>query len=388
MSLIALASKNLLRNRFRTILTALGAATGVVAFVAVQTVLSAWYVVADSANSDRLATRHKMSFVMPMPRRHAEVVRQTPGVAAATWLSWFGGKNPKEPDHFFYSIAVDTRTFLDVIDEVSLSPVEREAWLADKRGAIVGDVLARRLGVSVGDQVTLRGTLYPGDWPFVISGIYTPTRRSVDRSQFIFHWDYLNERVTGPRRDTIGVILARITDPARSAEVSRAIDGAFAAQDVPTKTVSERVMSLSFVATLSAVLTALDVVSIVILFIMMLIMGNTIAMSVRERVPEHGVLRAIGFSPRRIGALVVGESLVLGVLSGLGGVALAYPVVELGLGHWLEENAGAMFPYVHISLQTLLVALAFSILTALVAGAIPAARAARLGVAEALRRVA
>src|SRR5262249_8866692 len=153
--------------------------------------------------------------------------------------------------------------------------------------AIIGDVLAKKFGWKVGDRITLSGTIYPGDWQFEIVGMYEATRKSIDRSELIFHWDYLNESIPERRREQIGWVMARVDDPTKSGDISKAIDKIFDERDVQTATMSEKSMQLSTMAMISAILTALDIVSIVILLIMTLILGNTIAMGVRERTNEY-----------------------------------------------------------------------------------------------------
>ncbi|MCC6554876.1 MAG: ABC transporter permease [Polyangiaceae bacterium] len=388
MNIISVAAKNVLRNKGRTALTILGAAVAVLAFVLIRTVLAAWNVAADYAAKDRIATRHKVSFILQLPKRYIDTVREVPGIKDASYANWFGGRDPRDPNNFFASMAVDSKSFFKVFDEMVVPPADMERWLADRKGVIVGDVLAQKLGVKAGDKVTLSGTIYPGDWQFEISGVYTATRKSVDRSQFLFHWDYLNDSIPEARRDEIGWIMARIDDPARGAAISAQIDRIFDEKDVQTATMSERAMNLSFMAMLSAVLTALDIVSIIILLIMTMILGNTIAMGVRERTQEYGVLRALGFEPRHVGIFIMGEALTIGVLAGAAGLGLSYPIVELGLGRFLEENMGGFFPYFRIEPGTMVTAVLLAIGLALAAAAIPAYRASRLPVTGALRRIA
>ena len=189
------------------------------------------------------------------------------------------------------------------------------------------------------------------------------------------------------RKDQIGWIITRVDDPARTAEVSAAIDKLFDDRDVQTLSMSERAMNVSFLGMISAVLRAVDIVSLVILGIMMLILGNTIAMGVRERTNEYGVMRAIGFLPRHVAIFVLGEAVTIGVLGGGLGLALSYPLVERGLGRWLEENMGSFFPYFRVTAGTALTALALAVALGLVAALLPAYRAARLDVVDALRRV-
>ncbi|MCC7542728.1 MAG: ABC transporter permease [Deltaproteobacteria bacterium] len=387
MNVVSLAARNVLRNRTRTILTVLGVAVAIVAFVLLRTVVTAWNVAVDYAAKDRVATRHKVSFVMTLPKRYIDTIRGVRGVRAATWANWFGARDPRNPDSFFANFAVDHRSYLDVFDEMQVPPADVAAWKADRRGAIVGDVLARSLGVRKGDRLTLEGTIFPGNWEFNIRGIYTATRRSVDRSQLIFHWDYLNESLPESRRDQIGWTVARIDDPSRAAEISRAIDRTFDSQDVQTLSMSERQLNNSFMAMFDTLLDALDIISIIILAILLLLLGNTIAMGVRERTNEYGVLRALGFLPRHVVTFIVGEAVVLGLIAGVAGIGLSYPVVEYGLGRFLEENMGGFFPYFRIEPTTTVAAMGLAVFLGVVASLVPAFRASRLTVTDALRRL-
>ncbi|MCC6749251.1 MAG: ABC transporter permease [Deltaproteobacteria bacterium] len=387
MKLGRLAAKSLLRNKVRTSLTVLGVAIAVLTFVLLRTIISAWTVAADHAAKDRVVTRHKVTFIMPLPKRYIDEVRQLKGVKEATFANWFGAKDPKHEREFFGTLAVDTNTFLSVYDEMLVPPDQIAGWKKERQGAIVGDVLAKKLGWKVGDRVTLQGSIFPGDWPFTISGIYTATRKSVDRSTFFFHWDYMNQSIPEARRDQIGWVVFRVDDPTRSADLAQVVDRHFDTRDVQTLSQSERAFNLSFLGMISTVLKAIDIISIVILAIMMLVLGNTIAMGVRERINEHGVLRAIGFSPMQIASAVVMESVVLGLLGGGVGLLIAYPFLEKGLGRWLEENLGALFPFVRVGTSTAILALGLAVLLSLVASLPPAYRAFRLRVVDALRRI-
>jgi putative ABC transport system permease protein len=385
--LFLIAVRNLGRNWLRTILTVLGASVALIAFVMLRTVLSSWEVGAEHASKDRLGTRHKVSFVMQLPKRYIDDIRAVPGVKQATWANWFGGKDPVKPDEFFASIAVDAPSFLPVMDELSLDDEARARWLADKRGAIIGDVLAKKLHLKVGDKYVLQGGMYPGDWEFQIDGIYTAARKSLDRSQFIFHWSYLNDSIPEARKDTIGWVMTRVEDPSKSADISAAIDRIFDERDTQTVTMSERNMQLSFMAMFGAILTVLDIVSIIILLIMLMILGNTIAMGVRERTREYAVLRAIGFQPWHVRFFVLGEAVVLGIVAGVVGVAIAYPFVNGLMGKAIEENMSAWFPYFRVEPSVALAAGVIAVVLSTTAALIPAIQAGRISVTDALRRV-
>lgn len=387
LSLFLIAARNLKRSWFRTIFTVAGAAVALVAFILIRTMLWAWNIGAEYAASDRLGTRHKVSFIMQLPKRYVEDVRSVPGIKAATYANWFGAKIPTKPDEFFANLAVDGPSYMTVIDEMVVDDASKQRWLADKKGALVGDVIAKKMGWKVGDKVILEGTIYPGEWEFIIDGIYTASRKSLDRSQFIFHWDYLNDSLPPGRRDQIGWIMTRITDVNRSGEISQAVDRLFDDRDTQTVTMSERSMNVSFMAGFSAILTALDIVSVVILGIMLLILGNTIAMGVRERTREYAVLRAIGFEPWHIRFFVVAEATALGIVAGLVGVGIAYPFVNNVMGRAIEENMGSWFPYFRVEPQTAGLAVLIAIGLAAAASLLPSIQAGRVSVIEALRRV-
>jgi putative ABC transport system permease protein len=387
MNLATIAVRNLRRNKVRTALTVLGTGVAVLAFIMLRTLLGAWHASGDYTSKDRLMTRHKVSFILTLPKRYIEDVRGVPGVSDACYASWFGGKDAKNPSNAFGSTAIEPRC-LDIFDEIAIEPDQKAAWLAKRDGAIVGDVLARRLGVKVGDRFTLKGTVYPGDWQLEVSAIYTAGRRGVNRTQLFLHWDYLNDSIPPARRDQIGWTVAKIDGAERGPEVSAAIDRIFDDKDVQTATMSERAMALSILATLSALVDALGVASFIILLIVALILGNAIAMGVRERTREYGLLRVLGFSPLRIGLFVVAEAASMGMLASGLGIALSYPLVELGLGRMLEENMGNIFPSFRIGAERMLLASLLVVGLSVVASLAPAYRAWKLPAIDALRRVA
>jgi putative ABC transport system permease protein len=387
MTIAGIGMRNIWRNKTRTSLTILAGALAVIFFIFIRTLIWAWNIGVEYSAKDRLATRHRVSMIMPLPKRYVESIRQTPGITQTTWANWFGGKDPKHPDDFFATMAVDPDTFFDVYAEMSVPPAQKAAWQQNRRGAIVGDVLAKKLGLKVGDKYTIQGTIFPGDWEFTIEGIYVATQKSVDRSQFVFHWSYLNDTLDERRRDLVGWIISRTDTPARSADISAAIDKIFEEKDVQTTTMSERAMNNSFMAMFSAILTALDLVSFVGLLIMMLILGNTIAMGVRERTREYGVLRALGFSPAHVRTFVMGEALTVGAVAGIAGVALAYPIVQLGVGRYIEENLGGIIPYFRMTMPVAALALFLAIALGALSAVIPAMQASKLTIIESLRRV-
>ena len=325
---------------------------------------------------------------MQLPLHYIDDIRGVKGVKTATYANWFGGKDPKRRTEFFATYAVDQDTFFDVMDEMKVEPDVLEAWKKTPNGAILGDLLAKTLEVKPGDRLIITSDIYMGDWEFQVVGLYQPLRKTADRNSMIFRWDYLNN---DPRaawgRDQIGYVMSRIDDSARSGEISKAIDRLFDEKDDQTVTMSERAFALSFMGAFSAVLGAFNVVSVVILLIMTLILANTIAMSVRERTHEYGVLRAIGFRPGHLLLFIVGESVLVGVVGGVLGIALTALFINGAIGPLLETNMGGLFPYFRTPAGVLLVALGLAALLGSIAAALPAFSASRLKVTEALRRL-
>ncbi len=395
MTFVGLAARNLLRNKVRTALTVMGVAVAVVTFLLLRTAVSSWTAGADYAAKDRLVTRHKVTFVMPLPKRYVENVRAHQGelgVKQVTWANWFGGKDPAHDTEFFANFAVDAKTYFEVMPELIVPPDQMAAFQEDRTGAVVGDVLAAKMGWKLGSKVTIESGIYPNEpdkpWTFTIDAIYTATARNVDRSSFMFHWDYMNDGLPQNRRDEVGWIMAKVNDPTRTAETGMAIDKMFEEQEIQTLSQDEHAFNQSFLAGFSAVLKALDIISVAILGIMMLILGNTIAMGVRERTSEIATMRAIGFLPKHIAFWVLGEAAVLGMIGGLVGIALGYPFIEMGLGRWLEENLGGFFPFFRIPPLMAVASFFMATLLGVAASLVPAWGAARLHVTEGLRRIA
>lgn len=387
MNLTTLGIRNVRRNFWRTFGTVAGVAVALVTFTLLQTVLASWESGAKHAAQDRIASRHKVSFVMTLPKKYAQEVLDVPGITQSMHANWFGAKDASRENEFFATLAVQSETLFDVYDELEVPAEQKEAWMQTRNGAIVGDALAKKFGWNVGDKIVLQGTIFPGDWEFTVSGIYTTKRRSIDRSTLWFHYKYMNEGIPAQAQDQIGWIVSRVSDAGAAASVAKAIDDRFEERDIQTLSMSERALNTSFLGMLSAVLKALDLVSAVILVIMMLILGNTIAMGVRERTHEYGVLRAIGFLPKHVAGFVFGEAMTIGILGGAMGIGIAYPLVEMGMARFIEENMGGIFPYFRIEPSTIVSAMLLSVALGFVAAGVPAYRASKLDVVDSLRRV-
>ncbi|HEX8790351.1 MAG TPA: ABC transporter permease [Polyangiaceae bacterium] len=380
------------RHPARAALTVLAAAVATLAFVLLRAAAGAWTTGAQSAVRDRIVTRHRTSFAVPLPLRHVSVVAGLPHVRAATHWTWFGGRlageNRGGPP--FAVSAVDARTYFDVFDEAVLPPDQRQAWLDDRAGAVVGDLLAARFGWKPGDRVTLESSVFPNDaaspWTFTIRGVYTTAAQSMDRSTMLIRWDYVDDRVPHWGKGHIGWIISRADSPAHAAEVASAIDAALDGSQAPTSSQDEGSFRSSVLGGAAALLGALDALSAGTLALLTLVLANTIAMGARERTREYAVLRAIGFRPWHVGGLVVAEGVLLGAAGAAGGVLGARALLDAGFARWLEERTLTFFPYVRLGLPLALAAVAAGALAGGAAAAIPGWRASRLSTVDALRR--
>jgi putative ABC transport system permease protein len=388
MTLTGLAIRNLTRNRFRVVLTIFGVSVMILTFLLIRTVNWSWGAAAAFAAKDRVVTRHKVTFVMSLPKRYVQTVKNSPHIKQVTFANWFGGKDPKHDREFFGTLAVDGATYFDVYNEVTVPPDQLATFQHDKQGAIVGDVLAKKLGWKVGDKVPIESGIYPGDWEFHIDGIYTTTAHSMDRSTLLFHWDYMNDALPDARKDGVGWIVSRVDDPSLAADVGVALDKTFDSAETPTLSQDEHAFNTSFMGMFISVLRAMDVVSGVILVIMTLVLGNTIAMAARERTGEYGVLRAIGFLPGHVALWVVFESLVMGMVGGALGAFFAWPFINLVVGKFIEENMGQMFPSFHLEPSFVAMGIGVAAVLGATAAALPAWQASKMRVVDAVRRVA
>jgi putative ABC transport system permease protein len=380
------------RHPARAALTVLAAAVATLAFVLLRAAAGAWTTGAQAAVRDRIVTRHRTSFAVPLPLRHLSVVAALPHVRAATHWTWFGGRlaGADSGSPPFAVAAVDARTYFDVFDEAVLPPEQRQAWLDDRAGAVVGDLLAARFGWKPGDRVTLESAVFPNDpeapWTFTIRGVYTTPAQSMDRSTMLVRWDYVDERLPHWGKGHVGWIISRADSPARAAEVAAAIDAALEGSEAPTRSQDEGSFRTSVLGGAAALLGALDALSASTLALLTLVLANTIAMGARERTREYAVLRAIGFRPWHVGGLVVAEGVLLGAAGAAWGVLGARALLDAGLARWLEERTLTFFPYVRLGLPLALAAVAAGALAGGAAAAIPGWRASRLSTVDALRR--
>ena len=381
---IKILVRNAFHNRLRSGLTILGIAVAILAFGLLRTVISAWYAGVDAASASRLVTRNAISIIFPLPINYAEKIRQIEGVKTVSWGNWFGGIYIDEKN-FFANFCVDPRTYLEIYPEFILNPAEKKAFLADRKGFIAGRKLAARFGWKTGDTVTLKGTIFPGNWDFVMRGTYRGRDETIDESQFFFQWDYLNEtvkQIAPSRADQVGFYMISVKRPDLSSEVALAIDRSFKNSLAETLTETEKAFNQGFIAMTGAIVTAIQMVSFVVILIILLVVANTMAMTTRERIGDYAIMKTLGFGGGSIAGMIFGEALVISLTGCLAGMALTFPAAK-AFGHTLS----AYFPIFLVSDETIWFDLLFAFLIAFFAAIIPARHAIRVGIADGLRRI-
>jgi putative ABC transport system permease protein len=384
MRVLKLITKNMLRHKLRTFLTILGIAIAVMAFGLIRTVVTAWYAGVEASAANRLITRHAVSFIFPLPLAYESRIEKVPGVNMVTYANWFGGIYI-DKNQFFARLAVDAEHYFDVYPELIVPKDQMEVFKKERNSCIIGIQIAERYKLKIGDIMPIEGDIYPGRWEFVVRGIYTPRDKSTDPSNMLFHWQYLDERMkqeTPVRAGQVGWYIIRIANPSEDARVSEQVDLLFANSAAETKTETEKAFQQGFLASAQAIITAMNLISFIIIGIIMLVLGNTMIMAARERTREYAVLKTIGFSARHLVGLIGGESLAISLLGGAIGLAVTFPLAE-GFASALPKG---WFPIFVVEPVTIILAGSSALLVGVIASIFPLQRAIGTSIVEGLRQ--
>ncbi len=384
MHILKLIFRNALRHKLRTALTILGITIAILAFGILRTLVNAWYSGVEASSSARLISRNSISLVFSLPLSYKEKIRQIPGVKGVSYAIWFNGTYISEKN-FIPNFAVEPKTFLELYPEYVLPEDQKTAFIRDRKSAIAGHKVAERFQWKVGNTITLKGTIFPGAWEFVLRGIYYGAEKSADETQLFFHWNYLNERLkkTLPRRaDQTGVYIIGIDDPDQAAEISEAVDKTFKNSLAETLTETEKAFQMSFVTMTEAIVTVIQLVSFMVIIIIMAVVANTMAMTARERIGEYAIMKTLGFGGWHIAILIFGESLVITMTGCVLGIILTFPGAE-----YFGNTMGNFFPVFDVSAMTLLLDVAASFFVGLIAAAFPTWHAVNIRIAEGLRKI-
>ena len=385
MKVLKLILKNPLRHKLRTTLTIFGIAIAVIAFALLRTVVTAWYVGVEGASANRLITRQAVSFIFPLPYAYKDKITQVTGVETVTFANWFGGVYI-DKNQFFARIAADAETIFDVYPEFMISKEELETFKRERNSCVLGEGIAKQYNLKVGDIMTLEGDIYPGNWEFIVRGIYKPRDKTTDASQMIFHWNYVNERMQmemPERAGDVGWYIVKINDPGKSAVISEQIDALFKNSPAETKTETERAFQQGFLSATSAIIVAMNLISFVIIGIIMLVLGNTMIMAARERTREYAVFKALGFSGKHLTGLILGESLLIAAVGGGLGLFLTFPIVAA----FEQVIPKGFFPVFQIEPITVILAVSAAILIGVAAAIFPIHRALNTKIIDGFRFV-
>ncbi|MBK5274717.1 MAG: FtsX-like permease family protein [Desulfuromonadales bacterium] len=384
MYILKIIIRNTLRHRLRTGLTILGITIAILAFGLLRTIVGLWNVGVERSVATRLITRNAISLVFSLPISYLDRIRQISGVKGVSYGNWFGGIYIDEK-YFFASEAIEPQSFLDLYPEFILPPEEKTAFIRDRKGCIVGRRLAARYGWKTGDLITLKGTIFPGQWEFVLRGIFTGAEKNTEERMLFFNWAYLNEslkKTTSRRADQAGFYMIGINRADDAAQVSQDVDRMFKNSLAETLTETEKAFQLGFASMTEAIMVAIQIVSYLVIVIIMAVVANTMAMTARERIGEYAIFKAMGFRGRHIAGMVFGESLLITMTGCLMGILLTFPVGSLFSG-----MLGDYFPVFEVKRSTLYLDITFALLVGCIAGIIPTLRAVRIRIADGLRRI-
>jgi len=385
MKFFHLVWSNLKRKKLRTTLTLLCVFVAFVLYGLLCTLKEAFTAGVSLAGADRLIVRHKVSLIMNLPVTYRARMERIPGVAAAMHWTWFNGIYQNEPKNFFGTFPVEPEALLAMYPEFLVPQDQKQAWLKTRTGALAGRTLLNRFKWKIGDRVQLTTPIWPRKggtaWEFDIVGVYDGAKKGTDTSSLFFRYDYFDEaRSYG--EGLVGWYVVRVSDPARAGAVASAIDAEFANSPAETKAEPEGAFAQGFVEQIGSIGTILIAILAAVFFTILLVAGNTMAQSVRERFEELGVLKAMGFTNGLVLLLVLSEACLISTVGGLAGLTVAW-MMTLG-----GSPVPGVLPVFYLPARYLLLGVGLVFALGILAGILPALQAMRLRIAEALRKAA
>jgi putative ABC transport system permease protein len=375
---------SLLRRKVRTAFTVLSVLVAFVLFGYLAAIRQAFRAGVDVSGADRMVVIHKVSLIQPLPFSYGARIATVPGVSVVSHANWFGGIY-QDPKNFFAQLAIDGPSYFQIYPELLLPEAQKQAWLADRTGALVGKTLAERYHWRIGDRIPIQATFYRRKdgskmWEFVVDGIYSASKKGLDTSGFFFHYDYLKE-ASANLQDRVGWYILKIADPKSSTQVAQRIDKLFENSPAETKTSTEQQFAQGFANQIGDIGAITTAIVTAVFFTILLVAGNTMAQSVRERTSELAVLKTLGFTNAQVLRLVLAESILLAGFAGFLGLALAWTAVTLG-----GDPTHQFLPVFFVPEKDLVVGALLVLLLGLVTGLVPAIQAMRLRIVDALRR--
>jgi putative ABC transport system permease protein len=374
---------NLFRKKARLILTIGSFAVALFLFTFLAVVKGAFSRGTELAGADRLVVINRVGLINTMPVAYGDRIRRIPGVRVVTHNNWFGGVYQDEKN-FFPQFVIDPDNQRQVMTEMKVPDDQWKNFVGDRQGAIAGRNLAKRFGWKVGDRIPLKNALYgpTKTWEFNLDGIYTNDKQGGDESQFWLQWSYFYENIPDAMKGQAGWWVLKLDSPDDAVRVAKTIDDGFANSSYETKTETESAFQAGFAKQLGNIQLLIMTIGSVVFFTLLLVTGNTMAISIRERTSELAVLKAIGFTDRFVLFFVLGESLVIALIGGLVGLGLAIVAIPV-----VGAKLNGLLPPLLLSVATLSVGLVFAVLVGAASGLLPGLGAMRLRVVDALRRV-
>ncbi|OGF97244.1 MAG: hypothetical protein A2Z06_01485 [Candidatus Glassbacteria bacterium RBG_16_58_8] len=370
---------NARRSRRRTILTILGVAVALFLFCTLRTVMTSFRTALDVTDETRLVVRNATSIIFPLPYAYKDKIATIPGVVDVTWGNWFGGIYIDERN-FFAQFAVDADTYFRIYPEIILDSESLERFRRERNACVVGTGLVRRFGWKVGDRIALKGTIFPGQWEFVIRGIYDGRTPDVDKNTFFFHYDYLEENSW--MEGSVGFYVVKVENHTLASPVISAIDSRFTNSMAETTTETEEAFQLGFIRMLGNIELMIDAIGGAVIFTILLVTMNTMMMAGRERIKEIAVMKTLGFTDGLVSALILGEAAAIALAGGIIGCGLARIIYDLS-----GITLGGFVPSFVVRGWTIAIGIGISLLLGVISGLVPAILARRLRITEALRYV-
>jgi putative ABC transport system permease protein len=386
MKYLPLVLRNLLRRKVRTTFTILSIVVAFLLFGFLMTVRAAFAMGVDLAGADRLMVIHRVSIIQPLPQSYGPKIRATPGVTDLTHANWFGGYY-QNPNNFMANMAVDPESWLRMYPEFEMPEEQKKAWIADRAGAVVGIDTAKKFGWKVGDHVPLISPIYRkpdnSPWDFTIRGIYDSSKKGVDKTQFFFQYNYMNEALRAAKvgfADIIGWYVFRVEDPSTADQLAKRVDAMFENSNAETKTATEKAFISEWGKQVGDIGSIMIAITAVVMGFILFVAGNAMAQSIRERTNELAVLKTLGFGDGKILAIVLLESCAIALIGGAIGLGLASLIIAPG------DPTGGMLPIYYLPPRDLVFGIALVIVLGLATGLLPAVQASRLKIVDALRR--
>jgi putative ABC transport system permease protein len=379
---LPLILKNSWRNRRRTSLTIASIGVSMCLLGVMMAMYHAFYLSAPAADEAlRLVVRNRISLTVTMPLSYQTHIRQMPGVQEVMISNWFGGtfKDNRDPKNMFARFGVEPEKLFTIYSEFRIPEDQKRAFIHDRAGCVIGSDLANTFGFKIGDRIPITGDIYPGNYEFTVRGIFESPRTS---DVLFFNKEYVDQTLPEGRRGQVGMYYVRIDDPSHSAPIATAIDNEYRNATAQTKTESEQAFTVGFLSMLGNVKMFLIAISAAVTFTILLVSANTMAMSVRERVREVGVLKTLGFTPGAILGIILGEACAISLAGG----AIGYFISTFILRAIAKSPFGGFLPPMSpIDVTNLLACIFVAAFIGVMSSLVPALGASRTSIVAALR---